>query len=104
MSNPGQSPYPLTLNFNVCKDPFSNKARLAGLGGWDKAVSLVATIQPTASLGAQMVKNLPAILETLGWEDPQRRASLPTPVFLPGEFHGQRSLVDYSPWGLKSQT
>ena len=24
---------------------------------------------------------------------------LPTPVFLPGEFHGQRSLVGYSPWG-----
>ena len=23
---------------------------------------------------------------------------LPTPVFLPGEFHGQRSLVGYSPW------
>ena len=25
----------------------------------------------------------------------------PTPVFLPGEFHGQRSLVGYSPWGRK---
>ena len=24
-----------------------------------------------------------------------------TPVFLPGESHGQRSLVDYSPWGRK---
>ena len=27
--------------------------------------------------------------------------SQPTPVFLPGEFHGQRSLVGYSPWGRK---
>jgi len=26
---------------------------------------------------------------------------LPTPVFLPGEFHGQRSLAGYSPWGRK---
>ena len=26
---------------------------------------------------------------------------LPTPVFLPGEFYGQRSLVGYSPWGCK---
>ena len=26
---------------------------------------------------------------------------LPTPVFLPEEFHEQRSLVGYSPWGLK---
>ena len=25
----------------------------------------------------------------------------PTPVFLPGEFHGQRSLACYSPWGCK---
>ena len=25
----------------------------------------------------------------------------PTPVFLPGEFHVQRSLADYSPWGHK---
>ena len=25
----------------------------------------------------------------------------PTSVFLPGEFHGQRNLVDYSPWGCK---
>ena len=24
-----------------------------------------------------------------------------TPVFLPGEFHGQRGLVGYSPWGLE---
>ena len=27
----------------------------------------------------------------------------PTPVFLPGEFHGQRSLAGYSPWGHKEQ-
>ena len=24
-----------------------------------------------------------------------------TPVLLPGKFHGQRSLVDYSPWGRR---
>ena len=30
---------------------------------------------------------------------PWRRAWHPTPVFLPGEIHGQRSLVGYSPWG-----
>ena len=32
---------------------------------------------------------------------PWRREWLPTPVFLPGEFHGQRSLGGYSPWGHK---
>ena len=32
---------------------------------------------------------------------PWRREWLPTPVFLPGEFHGQRSLVGYSLWARK---
>ena len=32
---------------------------------------------------------------------PWRRAWLPTPVSLPGESHGQKSLVGYSPWGRK---
>ena len=30
---------------------------------------------------------------------PWRGKQQPTPVFLPGESHGQRSLVDYGPWG-----
>ena len=34
---------------------------------------------------------------------PWRRKWQPTPVFLPGKYHGQRSLAGYSPWGLKSQ-
>ena len=32
---------------------------------------------------------------------PWRRAWQPTPVFLPGKFHAQRSLTGYSPWGRK---
>ena len=32
---------------------------------------------------------------------PWRREWLPSPVFLPGESHGQRSLGGYSPWGRK---
>ena len=32
---------------------------------------------------------------------PWRRTWQPIPVFLPGKFHGQRSLVGYSPWGCK---
>ena len=37
----------------------------------------------------------------LGREDPWKRAWQPTPVFLPGESNGQRSLVGYSPKGCK---
>ena len=52
-----------------------------------------------------MVKNLLAMWDTqvqsLGSEDPWRKKWLPTPVFLPREFQGQRNLVGYSPWGCK---
>ena len=37
----------------------------------------------------------------LGQEDHVEEAGQPTPVFLPGESHGQRSLVGYSPQGRK---
>ena len=52
------------------------------------------------------IKNLPSMQETwvrsLGQEDaPWKRAWQPTLGFLPGEFHGQRSLAGYSPWGRK---
>jgi len=51
-----------------------------------------------------MVKNPPAIQETwvlsLGWEDPLKEG-VATPLFLPGEFHGQRSLAGYSQWDCK---
>ena len=55
-----------------------------------------------ASLGAQMVKNPPAVQETwvqpLGWEDAlEERAWQPTPVLLPVESHGQRSLAGCCP-------
>ena len=58
-----------------------------------------------ASLVAQMVKDLPATQETLvqslGREDSWRRKWLLTPVILPGEFHGPRSLASCSWRGQK---
>ena len=54
-----------------------------------------------ASLVAQRVKRLPAMQETQvpspGWEDPLEKEMEPTPVLLPGKFHGWRSLVGYNP-------
>ena len=54
---------------------------------------------------AQAVKNLPRVQET-GFDPWVRKILwrgkwLPTPVFLPGEYHGQRSLRGYNPWGCK---
>ena len=51
----------------------------------------------------QMVKNPCAVRETHPWlrKMPRRREWLTTPESLPGESHGQRSLVGYSPGGHK---
>jgi len=50
---------------------------------------------------ALVVKNLPAKAGDVrdlslipGWNDPWRSTWQPTPIFLPGESYGQRSLVD----------
>ena len=48
---------------------------------------------------AQMVKSLPTVFKTWVEKVSWRRKWQPTPVFLPGESHGWRSLVGYSPWG-----
>ena len=55
-----------------------------------------------------MVKNLPANardikahVRSFSREDPLEGPWQPTPVFLPGESHEQKSLLGYSPWGRK---
>ena len=58
-----------------------------------------------ASLVAQTINSLPAMQKTVF--DPWvgkilwSRAWQPTPVVLPGESYGQRSLAGYHPWGCK---
>ena len=56
-------------------------------------------------LVTQMVKNLPTVwgtwVQSLDQKDLLEKRRLPILVFLPEEFHGQRSLVDYSPGSLK---
>ena len=54
-----------------------------------------------------MIKNLPANAEDIdassipGLEDPLEEGMATHSSILPGESHGQKSLVGYSPWGLK---
>ena len=75
---------------------------------WNPDFSLstpdLASTPPWASQVVPVVKNPLATQEmretwvrSLDWEDPRRRAWQPTPVFLSGESHGQRSLVGYRP-------
>ena len=70
----------------------------------DKILGYLSTTW--VSLIAQMVNNPPAMQETwvrfLIQEDPLEKGMATTPVFLPREFHGQRSLRGYSPRGHKA--
>ena len=60
--------------------------------------------------GGSVVKNLPGNaggrLGLAAWigKIPWGRTWQPTPGFLPGKSHGQRSLEGYSPWGCKEST
>ena len=75
--------------------------------------ALIFKVQYTRKRGASqvvlVVKNSPANADRRkrhGFDPwmgkiPWRRAWQPTVVFLPGELHGQRSLVGHSPWGCK---
>ena len=56
-------------------------------------VSLVA--QPLKNLSVMWRSRFDSFIRKIPW----RRKWQPTPVLLPGEFHGQRRLVGYSPWG-----
>ena len=73
--------------------------------GWEQLPEI--NMHPPTKIGsfqvAQMVKNLPTMQKIQVWskEDPQENGMQPTPVFLSGESHGQRSQVGYSPQGRK---
>ena len=48
-----------------------------------------------------MAQTVETWVRSLGWEDPLEKEWQPTPILLPREYHGQRSLVGYSPWVRK---
>ena len=60
-------------------------------------------IEAWASQVALVVKNPPANAGSISWvgEIPWRRKWQPTPVFLPGKSHRQRSLMGSGPWGRR---
>ena len=57
-----------------------------------------------SACNARDPNSIPESGRSLSQEDPWRREGLPTPVFLSGEFHGQRSLSGYSSWVTKNCT
>ena len=85
--------------------PWTKKpGKLQSMGS--QATTEQLTLSLWASQVVQVVKNLPANagnIRDVGWIPGSRRSpgeeNGNPPVFLPGESHGQSSLVGYSPWG-----
>ena len=72
----------------------------------DPSIDIEAKLNTFLDLFGKIVYILDKKLErhevdTYVGEIPWRRKWQSTPVLLPGEFHGKRSLVDYSPWGRR---
>ena len=79
-------------------------------GAWQTLVQLLVRANkymgfPGSSDGKESTFNAgdPGLILEVG-KIPWRREWQPTPVFFPGEFHGQRGLVGYSPGVAKSRT
>ena len=64
-------------------------------------MSCRVTGSPGSSAGKESTCNVGDLDSILGLEDPLEKEMQPTPVFLPGGYHEQRSLVDYSPRGRR---
>ena len=56
---------------------------------------------PGGSEGKEYAAIQETQVQSLVWEDPLEKGMATYSSILPGEFHGQRSLSDYSPWGCK---
>ena len=99
----------VSTNSDLCFLCFRASVRAGwSLSVWTRPLGWVLTPvshSVQASLEARTVKDLPA-MRRLGF-DPWvgkilwRRERQPTPVILPGESRGQRSLVSYRLWGHK---
>ena len=79
--------FPVTDNFIIC----CVQTRVSQVAQWQRTHLPMQEIRDMGSI--------PGLGRTL-W----RKTWQPTPVFLPGESHGQRSLVGYSPKGRKEST
>ena len=93
------------LQCSCLENPKDGGAWWAAVYGVAQSRTRLKWLSSRASLVSQTVKNLPAMQETcvrsLGRKIPWRKEWLRTPVFLPGESNGRRSLAGYSPWSCK---
>ena len=102
------------LRYSCLENPHGQRS-LEGYSPWGRKESdmteqlstarcIIVYMPITGSVGKKSACNAGATGDAgliLHWADPWRRKWQPTPVFSPGEFHGQRSLAGYSPWDHK---
>ena len=70
---------------------------------------IIKTVQTIGLPGGSGVYKHPPVMQATGvqspsQEDPWRRKWQPTPVFLPGKSHGQRSLAGYRVHGVAKES
>ena len=107
--NDGERPFLCTENLLRSENP-----KIPGMNGAERVVEVIHSVEVETD-GEVKCSGLPWELRRSrvclqcrrpGFDPwvrkiPWRREWQPTPVFLPGETHGQRTLVGYSPWGCK---
>ena len=86
----------------VCCRPWGHRVRYdLAMGKNNNIIKWFPRWHEWSRIHVPMLETQEMWVWSLGWEDPWRREWIPTPIFLPEEFHGQRSLVGDSPWGGK---
>ena len=70
-------------------------------GGLKQSGHFLQHLSSVGSKGKECLQCKRSSIDPWVGKIPWRSDRLPAPVFLPGEFHGQRNLKGYSPWGCK---
>ena len=92
--------YYITDAFLLYKDIFCWTSLISFLNDHEKKTTKQQLGLPCSSKGKESACRRPGFDPWVG-KIPWRREWQPTPVLLPGESHGQRSLIGCSPWGRR---
>ena len=84
-----------------CRNSFSFLGELKGQPTLIELLLYSGVLGDSASKESACSARDPGLISRSGRSPGEGNEWLSTPVFLPGEFHEQRSLVGYSPWGCK---
>ena len=82
----------------MLSSPYNSMRKIGSLFTYSEGCSDGASgKEPTCQCRKHKRNRFSPLVRKIPW----RREWQPTPAFLPGKFHGQRSLAGYGPWGCK---